>query len=286
MNSAAAAFQPLTSRIIKTALSTKVLGRMLHVLDETPSTNSLAADLAQQGAPHGTVVVAEAQSAGRGRLGRRWHSPHGKNLYCSIILRPLSPPDQLPSLLSWIPLISAIAAARTIQAIAALRPSLKWPNDVLIGSRKIAGLLCESSGAGTATPFIVVGVGLNVNTRADTFPEEIRNLATSLVIETGRPFDRTAVLATLLSELEIRYDMLVAGGLPDLIDEYRMRCSTIGQRVRVSLAGEETVEGLAESINPDGSLRIKPERPQDRSQGRSWLDVRAGDVVHLRRSQP
>jgi BirA family biotin operon repressor/biotin-[acetyl-CoA-carboxylase] ligase len=282
MKSVVPAFQPLTTHAIRTALSTNIFGRMVHLLDEVPSTNTVAAGLAQDGALHGTVIVAEAQSAGRGRLGRRWHSPPGKNLYCSIILRPHPLPGQLPFWLSWIPLLSAVAAARTVQVVAALHPSVKWPNDIFVGPRKVGGLLCESSGAGTPSIFVVVGIGLNVNIRAHDFPEELRDQATSMAIEANRPFDRARVLSTLLSELEIRYETLVSGHLTDLVDEYRMRCSTLGRRVRISLVGEDTLEGWAESIAVDGSLKIVRGGSSAGPHGEEIVDVRAGDVVHLR----
>ena len=281
MNSAISAFQPMTKPALQRALSTTALGRAIHVLDETSSTNSIAADLAQQGAPHGAVVIAEAQSVGRGRLGRPWHSPHGKNLYCSILLRPTQLPDHAASFLSWIPLLSAAAVARTIQVMAALRPSLKWPNDVLIVHRKIAGLLCESSGVGTPNACVIVGIGLNINERADEFPIDLRDQVTSMAIEAGRPFDRTAVLAALLSELEIRYELLVSGKPADVIDEYRMRCATIGQQVRIALGGDEVIDGLAHSIAADGSLRILRDRQTEGSR-ENFVDIRAGDVVHVR----
>lgn len=282
MKSAVSAFQPLTTDAIRAALSTNIFGRMLHLLDEVSSTNTVAAGLAQDGAPHGTVIVAEAQSAGRGRLGRQWHSPPGKNLYCSIILRPHPLPDQLPLWLSWIPLLCAVAAARTVQVVATLHPSVKWPNDIFVGPRKVGGLLCESSGAGTSSIFVLVGIGLNVNIRTHDFPETLRDHATSMAIEANRPFDRISVLSTLLSELEIRYETLVSGHLADLVDEYRMRCSTLGRWVRISLVGNDTLEGLAESIAGDGSLRIARGGSSAGLHGEGIVHVRAGDVVHLR----
>ncbi|MBD0305328.1 MAG: biotin--[acetyl-CoA-carboxylase] ligase [Nitrospiraceae bacterium] len=274
-----AAFQPLTSSAVKSSLSTKAFGRVLHLFDEVPSTNTVAADLAQNGAPHGTLVVSEAQSAGRGRMGRLWHSPHGKNLYCSLILRTWPPSDTWPMWLSWIPLISAVATARTVQVTAGLRPFVKWPNDIVIGSRKVGGILCESTGGAGASPgVIIIGIGLNVNVRLDSLPKDILDLGTSMAIEAGRPFDRAVVLSTLLSELEIRYEAMVSGGLDDVADEYRMRCSTIGKRIRVTLAGEAPIEGIAESIAANGALRVLP----DGSPVGFPIEVQAGDVVHVR----
>ncbi|MER3422168.1 MAG: biotin--[acetyl-CoA-carboxylase] ligase, partial [Nitrospiraceae bacterium] len=225
-----AAFQAITVQAVQAALSTKTLGRALHLLGETSSTNTIAVALAQGGAPDGTVVIAESQTAGRGRLGRQWHSPPGKNLYCSIILRAVPTPDRVAQWLSWVPLISAMATARAIQVRNALRPSVKWPNDILIGRRKVAGLLCESGGWGTPLAFVVVGIGINVNSHPETFPPNLRELATSMAAEAGRPFDRAALLATLLSELEIRCETFLLGRPTDVMQEYLARCSTLGQR--------------------------------------------------------
>jgi len=270
-----AAFQPLNAQHIQRALSTTTFGRTLHVLEEVPSTNTHAATLAQDNAPHGTVVVAESQTAGRGRLGRHWHSPSSRNLYCSILLRALPAREQQPLWLSWIPLIAALAASRAVQVTTSLKPSVKWPNDILIGDRKLGGILCESSGVGTAHATVTVGIGLNVNVRRDEFPDELREIATSLAIETQHPCDRTALLAALLVELETRCESFLAGNHGDILKEYMLRCSTIGRRVRIELAHGEQMDGTAESIQADGSLRVI-------RGDRTTADIRTGDVIHLR----
>jgi len=278
-----AAYQPLSAEAVRRALSTSVLGRTLHVLDETPSTNQEAYEVAQQGGPDGSVVIAERQTAGRGRLGRPWHSPPGKNLYCSVILRPAVASGALSCWLGWVPLLSGLAVGRAIYSLAGVPASVKWPNDVLIGDRKVAGILCESGGAATAAPFVIVGIGINVNTPMNLFPGELRGLATSLAIEAGRPFDRVALLAAVLSEIEIRCDLYRSGHLTDLRDEYHVRSSTIGQRVRVELGQGQTVEGKAQAVNDDGSLRLVTAGAGGYDASEAVLDIRAGDVVHLRK---
>lgn len=285
MSSSVSAFQPLTSQAITMALCTKTLGRSLHLLQDTPSTNSTAMSLAQNGAPDGTVVVADTQTSGRGRLGRQWYSPPGKNLYCSIILKRAMPPDQVSGWLSWVPLLAAVAVARAIQTLSGLRPSLKWPNDILIAQRKVGGLLCESSGMATANGVVIVGIGLNVNMWRDAFPADLHDLATSLSAEAGRPFDRAVLLAALLSELELRYEAFLSG-IADIKQEYGLRCTTIGQRVRVEMSNGDRgncIEGHAVSIGDDGSLQIMLDDPQDRFTCVTPIGIRAGDVVHLRR---
>jgi BirA family biotin operon repressor/biotin-[acetyl-CoA-carboxylase] ligase len=287
MSSSVSAFQPITSHAVTIALCTKTLGRSLHILDETPSTNSAALALALDGALDGTVVVADSQTCGRGRLGRQWYSPPGKNLYCSIILRRAISPDQVSRWLSWAPLLSAIAVSRAIQVISGLRPSLKWPNDILMEQRKIGGLLCESSGTGTPNAFVIVGIGLNVNMWRDAFPDDLRDLATSLAAEAGRPFDRAVLLATLLSELELRYEAFLSGAVSDIQYEYALRCATLGQRVRVEMTnGEfgECIEGQAVSIGDDGSLQVIANNVGDPFTRGTPVAIRAGDIVHVRKN--
>lgn len=273
--SSAAGFRDLEATAIQRVLTTATLGRTLHVLDSTSSTNTLAVSLAQQDAPHGTVVVAESQTAGRGRLGRHWYSPPGKNLYCSVLLRVPVSRDRVGAWLSWTPLIAPLAAAQAVRAVARLASSVKWPNDVLVGNRKVGGVLCESGDLHAAAPYVVVGLGLNVNIEAGEFPEELREIATSLAMEAGQSFDRAVLLAAFLSELEVRCDAFLAGRDADLHREYEQRCSTVGRRVQVELAHGERVEGLAESIQRDGALRVVRD-------GRLPVDIRTGDVVHLR----
>ncbi|MBM4134388.1 MAG: biotin--[acetyl-CoA-carboxylase] ligase [Nitrospira sp.] len=269
--------QPLIQEAIQALLRTKTFGRTLHVLQETTSTNQDAMKLAQQGASDGTVLVAETQTAGKGRLGRSWYSPPGDNLYCSVILRN-RPADNLTGWLSVIPLLSAVAVVRAIQRVADLKPSLKWPNDILAGDGKLGGLLCESSLAGLSATFVVVGIGLNVNGSREGFPEEIRGLATSIASETGRPCDRASLLASILMELELYSEALLTRPPETFLSEYARLCATLGRKVRVSLSEGQTIDGLADSIAPDGSLRIVREP----AFGGGLIEVRAGDVLHLR----
>ncbi len=270
--------QDLSADAVRALLQTRTLGWALHILEETDSTNTAALVLAQQGAGHGTVLAADRQTAGRGRLGRRWFSPPGENLYCSVILRRTPPGDHRRDDVSWLPLISAVAAARAIRTVTGLHPVLKWPNDVLIGERKVGGLLCEGGGASSQSAYVVVGVGINVNTRREAFPEDLRDLATSLRSETDRQVNRAALLASWLSELEGQCDALWAGRREEIGQEYTNLCSTLGHRVRISLAGGQVVEGLADSLGPDGSLKIK----RDGGETGPLVEIHAGDVVHLR----
>ena len=266
---------PLSIEAVRARLTTRIIGANLSVHDEVDSTNRLLTDLAHRGAPDGTVVVAESQTAGRGRMGRHWVSPPGLNLYVSILLtRP-----QVTAALTWIPLLAAVAVVRAIRDLTQLAARLKWPNDVLVvrngNGRKLAGILVEAIGGSPAgTRLVVVGIGVNVNMPLAAFPQDLRSIATSLLIETGRSVERAHLLASLLAELEVLYDQLCDQGPEGIAAAYRESCDTIGRRVRIELMGSAPVEGTAEEIAPDGALRL-------RGADGKMLEIRAGDVVHL-----
>ena len=168
---------PLTRNTINSTLATMWLGRRLELFDCLTSTNREAVQLAQADVEHGTVVVAESQTAGRGRLSRTWFSPPDVNLYCSIILRTGRPPERLTEWLSWLPLVSALATAEAIEQVSSTHVSVKWPNDLLISERKVGGILCES-GTGTGSdPFQIIGIGINVNGDEDDWPIDLRSVS-------------------------------------------------------------------------------------------------------------
>lgn len=267
---------PLALDAIRPHLATRVIGTTLLLHDEVDSTNRVLADLAHQGAPDGTVVVAESQTAGRGRLGRTWLSPRGFNLYVSILLARMLPSETV----TWTPMLAAVAVFRAIRALTTLDIRLKWPNDVLairggVG-RKLAGILVDAVGTGPANGrAMVVGIGINVNMPVEAFPEDLRATATSLLIETSSLVDRGRLLATLLGELERLYDHVCTHGPSDIAAAYQAVCDTIGKSVRIELIGSEKIEGTAEGLASDGALRL-------RAKNGKVLEIRVGDVVHLR----
>ena len=259
---------PLTRNTIHSTLSTTWLGRRIELFDSIPSTNREAVRLAQANVEHGTVVVADCQTAGRGRLSRNWFSPPGANLYCSVILKAARPADRLTEWLSWLPLISALAAAEAIEAVSSLHVSVKWPNDLLISERKVGGILCES-GAGTGSaPFQVIGIGLNVNVEQQDWPEELRETATSIWHEQQRVVDR-------IEELALH-------GTSRLSLAYHQRCSTIGQRVKAILANGDLCVGVAEGIGQDGALMLRPDATQPGMTPPEIVQLRVADIIHLR----
>ena len=273
---------PLTRDTIYSTLATTWVGRRIELFDCLPSTNREAVQLAQADVEHGTVVVAESQTAGRGRLSRTWFSPPGINLYCSIILRTARPPERLTEWLSWLPLVSALAAAEAIEQVSSIHVSVKWPNDLLISERKVGGILCESGAGSRSDPFQIIGIGINVNGGQDDWPADLRDSATSIRQERKILVDRNRLLAQLLLELEHCLDELAVHGTSRLALAYHQRCSTIGITVRATLAGGEVIVGLAEGIGQDGSLRIRPQTAHPHSGTPEIVTLRVADIIHVR----
>ena len=273
---------PLTRDTIHSTLSTTWLGRRIELYDYLPSTNREAVQLAQAEVEHGTVVAADSQTAGRGRLSRSWFSPPGANLYCSIILRVTRPPERLTEWLSWLPLISALAAAEAIEQVSSIHVSVKWPNDLLISERKVGGILCESGTGTRSNPFQIIGIGLNVNLDHDDWPADLRDSATSIWQERKIVVDRNRLLAQLLLELEQCIDELAIHGTNRISLAYYQRCSTIGHMVRATLGNGDIVVGLAEGIGQDGSLRVRPQATQPGSETPEVVHLRVADIIHVR----
>jgi BirA family biotin operon repressor/biotin-[acetyl-CoA-carboxylase] ligase len=258
---------PLDGRALATALTADShLWRSLEVVPEIGSTNAALLAAAAEDAPEGTVLVAEHQVSGRGRLDRVWTSPAGAGITVSFLLRPDVPSARR----GWLPLLTGVALAEAVGEVPGVRASLKWPNDLLAADgAKLAGILAEAAGGA-----VVVGVGLNVSTRADELPET----GTSLALTAGRPVDRSAVLLQFLRGFERRYlawgatlgDPVSSG----LARDYLAWCSTIGAHVVVTLPDGSTLEGVAESVDWDGRLVVRA--------AEGAVELASGDVRHLR----
>lgn len=272
---------PLTVDDIRTTLATKHLGQYLHLHRELASTNGEAIALAQSGAKHGTVVVADSQTAGRGRQARSWFSPGGVNLYCSILVRPSNIHIPFGDWLSWIPLASAVALTETVRTVAGVPLSLKWPNDLLFNEKKIGGILCENGTDQSKQAFVVIGIGLNVNVEPDSFPPDLAVTAGSLMQGSQRPIDRNRLLSQLLNDLEQVLDELGLEGPRRLQHAYTAACATIGKRVRVVLAGSRELLGVAQAIGRDGALLVLPSPPLPQG-NQQVMEIRTADVIHLR----
>jgi BirA family transcriptional regulator, biotin operon repressor / biotin---[acetyl-CoA-carboxylase] ligase len=254
---------------LRPLLGTHDLGQIVHWFAEVPSTSDVAKRLADDGAAHGEVVVAESQTAGRGRRGRAWASPPGRSLSFSVVLRPDLPPSRAPELT----LLASVALCQAIRD-AGVPAAIKWPNDVLAGGRKLAGILLEMAAETDQLQWVVLGVGVNVNTRAEDLPPELRDTATSLAIERGGPVPRALFAAATLGAIEGWLDRHVAEGFGPVREAWRAMCDTLGREVRVKLAGEGDLEGVAEDVDEAGALLVRA--------GGRLHRVLAGDVELLR----
>lgn len=253
-------------------LGTAFVGRPLIYLAEAGSTNDEARRLAEAGAPEGTLVLAEHQTAGRGRLGRRWEAPPGSSLLLSLLFRP----DLVPAQVQRLTMICGLALVEAIAGQTGLAVGLKWPNDLVVGGAKVGGMLTEIGLSGGRLEYVVVGIGLNVNLDPGQLPPGLLMPATSLSHALGRPVDRLALLGAFLQAVEVRYQALRAGHSPH--GEWAQHLVTLGQPVTVSGTGL-FLQGVAEGVNADGALLVR------RDDGRLET-VLAGDVTLRRPGQP
>lgn len=237
-------------------LKTRLIGKPLHFFDSIDSTNTYAMQLARQGASEGTVIVADAQSGGKGRLGRGWVSPAGVNLYCSIILRPSVPTVLAPQM----NLLAAVAVAEAIVEVCGITPTIKWPNDVLLNGKKVCGILSEMQTSQTSRDTlqaVVVGIGVNLNAQLDAFPEELREKASSLCLITGEPVERGVFTASVLTHLEQSYLLWLQEGFPVLRSVWeRYAGGLIGKLIAVA-APEGAISGTVLGLDSDGALLVR-----------------------------
>ena len=261
----------LTPSEIKPLLKTKWIGKKIHYFETLDSTNSQAYQLALNGAEEGEVVVAESQERGKGRLGRHWFSPPFLNLYLSVVLRPNISPHQA----SLITLMAAVATADAIRKFSGLLPLIKWPNDILLGGRKVAGLLNEIQSEMDRIHFVILGIGINLNMDEKMFSEEIKSIATSLKIEMGQTISRKNFLQSLLQELENWYTIFMKQGSTMILKAWRDRAQLKGRQVKVTSFGEILI-GVAVDVDSDGALIL------EMADGKRKRVV-AGDVEYFRR---
>lgn len=232
----------------------QVIGRDIRVFQETTSTNDVVEKLARDGVKEGVVVFAEAQTCGRGRLGRKWTSPLGKGLWFSILLRPALRPSEATRLT----VASATALRRAIHTQTGLAPEIKWPNDILVAGRKVAGILTELHAELDQIKYVILGIGVDVNLSTTDFAPELRRTATSLRAELGRSASRPELAVTILQELDRDYARALGGGFSSLADEWEEHCCTLGHQVVIRV-GEREYHGRAESLGEDGALLLRTE---------------------------
>ena len=233
---------------------TKIVGRDIRVFEQTTSTNDVIERLARDGVKEGVVVFAESQTKGRGRLGRTWVSPARKGLWFSVLLRP----DLRPQETTRLTVASATALRRAIQSNTGLEPEIKWPNDIVIHGRKVAGILTELSAELDCVKHVILGIGVDVNLGANEFPTELRKTATSLRIEAGETISRPELATAILRELDHDYARVCGHGFAGVADEWEAHCTTIGRAVTIQIGGRR-MRGRAESLDDDGALLLRTE---------------------------
>lgn len=249
---------------ISAGLETETVGRTVYCYESVDSTNEEAKRQALNGAPNGSLFIAEQQTGGKGRLGRNWISPAGTGIWFSILLRP----GALPLQVAATTLLAGEAVCAAVCARTACQARIKWPNDVLVGSKKVCGILTEMSAEVERVEFVVVGIGLNANNTA--FPEEVSRKATSLCLEQGRPVRRIVLLQEILRRFELLLKENAAALTPAFLERYRQDCATLGKQVAFLREGR-SVSGAAVDISPEGELIV-------RLQDGGLETVRSGEV--------
>ena len=254
--------------ILEKSLAGKYFGHRLYYYPVTGSTNDDAFKLGIAGAPEGTVVVADAQTKGRGRLQRAWHSPSGSNIYTTIILRPKMDAARTPQ----ISILAGVAVAEVLESYCPGRIKVKWPNDILIDGKKVCGILSQAKAEVNKVDFIILGIGINVN--INQFPDEISNIATSLAMETGKIISRQQLIISLYENMTKWYKQLLKDGFSQIKEKWLSLSQMIGQKVQV-IFQEEVISGKAIDLDNDGSLILIAEDGKK-------IKASAGDATIMR----
>ncbi|GIO30907.1 MULTISPECIES: biotin--[acetyl-CoA-carboxylase] ligase [Paenibacillus] len=255
---------------LKKTLKTKTFGLKLDVLETSVSTQEEARELAEAGAPEGTLVVAEEQTGGKGRMGRKWFSPKGKGIWMSLVLKPAQPLHYMPQLT----LLTGVAVCRAVRRVTGVMAGLKWPNDLLVDGRKICGILLESAAEDEYVRYCIAGIGISANLDAEDYPDELKPVATSLKIEAGEAIDRVQLIAAVMEEFEALYDLYRQEGFAPIALLWEALSVTLGKQVTVYTAAGP-VTGHAKKLDHSGALTIVTEDGRE-------LPVFSGDV-ELRR---
>ena len=242
----------LVPEAILTGLCCRRIGSRVCCLDVADSTNLQACRFGDDGEPEGLVVIADQQRAGKGRMGRRWESPAGVNLYASVLLRPAILPFDAPKLT----FLSAVAVCRAILSVCGLQATVKWPSDVLLNGKKVAGLLNEMSAETDRVHYVVLGIGVNLNMQDDQFPGDLRYPATSLAIARQSPVSRLDFTRALLQEIDALYEIFLQQGSEPVLDAWVQLCDMTGKAVRVD-CNELQIEGVMTGLAEDGALLVR-----------------------------
>ncbi|MBI4548998.1 MAG: biotin--[acetyl-CoA-carboxylase] ligase [Ignavibacteriae bacterium] len=257
----------MTIEDIKKHLTTTEFGKKIYAFESIDTTNTYAKTLALQGSNEGTLVIADDQLRGRGRLGRTWFSEKGKNLTFSFIVKPNIPPQSIGVL----SLYAGVSVAAAIREVTGITPECKWPNDVFINGKKVCGILSEGIFTQDKLSAVVIGIGLNVN--QSEFPSEIRETATSLMLAAGKVFDRFQVLATVLEHLESLYDNIQSNRINKILSLWNRYNRMFGKYISVSYQNT-VIRGIAKQLADDGGLIIQVNRDEQK--------VMAADVTIIK----
>jgi BirA family biotin operon repressor/biotin-[acetyl-CoA-carboxylase] ligase len=236
---------------LQSRLNAKIIGAEILVFQETESTNAIAERMALNGAREGLVIFAESQTKGRGRMGRKWISPKGKGLWFSVMLRPQFPPTAVTRLT----ILTAVAVAQAIRETTGLDARIKWPNDILVNGKKVAGILTEMLSEAHTIRHAIIGIGVDVRCAPQDFPPEVRAIATSLEHEANTTLSRPELAARILSLMDLYY-ATAHGHFEEIVDEWAGLCSSLGKRVNVAI-GTRRIEGTAQALDGDGALLVR-----------------------------
>ncbi|QED48411.1 biotin--[acetyl-CoA-carboxylase] ligase [Cytobacillus dafuensis] len=242
----------VTADEVRLGLSTRVLGRDIHYEETVDSTQKIAHRLANEDAPEGTIIIAEEQLLGRGRMDRRWHSPKYTGIWMSVILRPNIPPPKAPQLT----LITAVAVVQAIEDFTGLSPQIKWPNDILINGKKVTGILTELQADADRITSIIIGIGINVNQKVEDYPEDLQAIATSLSIECDKKLQRADLIKLILQKLEQLYFLYLEKGFYPIKLLWESYAISIGKYITArTITG--SIHGKALGITEDGVLKVE-----------------------------
>jgi len=258
----------LSTAELEKILTTDTLGREIVFFNETDSTNVQAFSIATKGASHGTVVISESQSMGKGRLQRKWYTDPGKGLAVSMILRPVIEPIYAPRLT----LVTAVALSEVLDEIGLNTYEIKWPNDILIKGKKAAGILSEMKADIDRVDFVIIGFGININTVTDLLPHEIKDIACSLMEELGFEISRTEFLATFLKKFEESYNEFLSGNFAGILEKWIEKSKILNKKIKVTILDRE-LYGTVRSVNDDGNLILET--------GEGLKTINSGDINYI-----
>ncbi|OME96648.1 MULTISPECIES: biotin--[acetyl-CoA-carboxylase] ligase [Paenibacillus] len=248
-------------------MTSQTFGKPLKLLDKTASTQEDARQLAEEGATEGTLVISEEQTGGRGRMGRKFHSPRGKGIWMSLVLRPKQPLH----LTQQLTLLTGVAVCRAITKCAGVQTDIKWPNDILFQGKKVCGILLESATEDERVRYCIAGIGISANLKESDFPEELRGVATSIRMAGGAAVNRTELIQSIMAEMEVLYELYNEQGFEPIASLWEALSGTVGREVQVQTALDR-FSGIATGLNRDGALLV-------RNQDDELIPVYSGEIL-------